>query len=50
MTSPEEGAKTLSRRIRVIMPTTGMVNTMTLAEVVQGSNLYLKKMSQTILA
>jgi hypothetical protein len=50
MTSPEEGAKILRSKINVIMPTTGIVNTTTLETVVQGSNLYLKKISQTMLA
>ena len=44
----EEGEKILSSNISVIMPTTGIVKTITFATVFQGSNLYLKKINQTM--
>jgi hypothetical protein len=44
----EEGEKILSSNINVIMPTTGIVKTITFAAVFQVSNLYLKKINQTM--
>ena len=46
----DEGEKTLSSKIKVIIPTTGIVKTMTLDTVFHGSSLNLKKISQTIVA